>query len=146
MFSFFRRNSQAPADCTAAPEPEDRQRDWLDDMPDDERDRVIENVSRSIVKRGMETPAILFLEAHKPLAFFASQGLVVMSPFTAPFIGMDNVQIASKLIEKRENVELLILRIEELAVERDAAQRAAKQEAARRKKSELSADAAGVEP
>jgi hypothetical protein len=63
----------------------------------------------------METPAILFLEMHKPLSFIASQGLVTTSPLIAPFIGIENVQIASQLLADRKNVELLIDRIEELA-------------------------------
>jgi hypothetical protein len=104
-------------------------RDWTDELSDEERDRVIENVARGAVDRGMATPAILFLEMHKPVSFFASQGLVMFSPFTAPFIGMDNVQVASKLIEKRENVELLIRRIEELSTERDAEEHARRQAA-----------------
>lgn len=103
-----------------------KQRDWLDDVSDEERDRVIEKIAQEVVKRGMDTPAVLFLEMHKPVSFFASQTLVAMSPFTAPFVGMGNVQVASKLMEKRENVELLIRRIEELAAEQDAEARAEK--------------------
>jgi hypothetical protein len=99
---------------------EPKPRDWTDELSDEERDRIIEKVAIGIVRRGMETPAILFLEMHKPVSFLASQSLVVISPFTAPFIGMENVQIASKLMEDRENIERLIRRIEELAVERDA--------------------------
>ena len=101
-------------------------RDWLDDLTDEERDRIVEKVAQSVVRHKMETAAILFLEMHKPVSFMASQGLVVLSPFTAPFVGMENVQLASKLIEKRENVEVLIRRIEELSVEKEAEERSAK--------------------
>jgi hypothetical protein len=103
-------------------------------LADDERDRIIEKIAQETVKRGMETPAVLFLEMHKPVSFFASQSLVVFSPFTAPFVGLENVQVASKLMEKRENVELLIRRIEELSVERNAerdAERKATKQAAK---------------
>lgn len=92
--------------------------EWYAELGPEERDRVIEAVALAVAKRGMETPAILFLEMHKPVSFFASQGLVVTSPFVAPLIGIDNVRVAARLFEKRENVELLIRRIEELAVEK----------------------------
>jgi hypothetical protein len=98
--------------------------DWYEELAPEERERVIETVAQAVSKRGMETPAILFLEMHKPISLFASQGLVVSSPYVAPLIGIDNVRIAARLLEKRENVELLIQRIEELAVEKQDGTRA----------------------
>jgi hypothetical protein len=118
----FRLFGKKDKEATAQPAQETREerppRDWLDELTVEERDRIIEKIAREVKRRGMETPAILFLEMHKPVSFFASQGMVMFSPFTAPFIGMENVQIASKMMEDRENVERLIRRIEELAVER----------------------------
>jgi hypothetical protein len=105
-------------------------RDWSEELSTEERDAWIEKISRGIVARGMATPAVLFLEMHKPLAFVASQGLVMTSGFTAPFVGMDNLQAFTKLIEKRENVELLVQRIEELAEERPGPNRPQKPESA----------------
>ena len=137
MFDRFRKPQGAAPEAAAESKP----RDWIDDLSDEERDRIVEKVAQGIVKKVMETPAILFLEMHKPVSFFASQSLVVLSPFTAPFIGLENVQIASKLIEKRENVEMLIRRIEELAVERDAklaGERKAAKAAKRRRRDEQS--------
>jgi len=96
-------------------------RDWDTDLEPGERDRIIERIADSVVRRGMQTPAILFLEMHKPLSYVASQGVVVLSPLVAPLVGLENLQIASKLMEDRENMELLIQRIEELAEERAAA-------------------------
>jgi hypothetical protein len=75
---------------------------------------ITENFASEIVRRGLTVPAILFLEMHKPLSYIASQGAVVLSPFFIPFIGYDNLRILSRYIEKRENVERLICRIEEL--------------------------------
>lgn len=139
MFRFFRGRTSVTKDpaelsggassvasATTGHEVSPRQRDWLDALTDEERDRIIESVAQGVVRHRMETAAILFLEMHKPVSFMASQGLVVLSPFTAPFIGMENVQLASKLIEKRENVELLIRRIEELSAEKEAEDRASK--------------------
>lgn len=87
----------------------------------EERDAIIEKIATAVARRGMETPAILFLEMHKPLTFVASQGMVVVSPFIAPFVGMDNLSAAAKLLESRDNIELLIARIEEKVASRHSA-------------------------
>lgn len=107
--------------------------DWYEEIGSDERDRVIDNIAQAVAKRRMETPAILFLEMHKPISFFASQGLIVSSPFVAPIVGLDNVRIAARLFEKRENVEMLIRRIEDLAIERQENARARRTRSARSK-------------
>jgi len=101
--------------------------DWYAEVTPEERDRVVETVAQGVLKRGLETPAILFLEMHKPVSFFASQGIIVSSPFIAPFIGLDNLRIAARLLEKRENVELLIRRIEDLSIEKQERQRVERQ-------------------
>jgi hypothetical protein len=93
------------------------------EITEEERDQTIEKWARKIVGKGLETPAILFLEMHKPLTFLASQGLLVGMPFLAPFLGVDIVHKYSKLLERRENVELLIRRIEELAADREEMKR-----------------------
>jgi hypothetical protein len=92
-------------------------RDWDEPLSVEQRDELIDKIASAVVARRMETPAILFLEMHKPLSFIASQGLVVSSPFVAPLVGIDNVQLAVKLLEDRENVERVIRRIEEKALE-----------------------------
>ena len=94
-------------------------REWDTPLSPEERDAIINRIARGIVLRRMETPAILFLEVHRPLSFIASQSLVATSPLIAPFIGIENIQIASQLLADRNNVELLIDRIEELAQGRD---------------------------
>ena len=88
---------------------------WNEDLAPAERDALIEKLASGIVSRGLATPAILFLEMHKPLSFIASQGLIVTSPLVAPIVGLDRVQTATKVLQDRANVERLICRIEELA-------------------------------
>jgi hypothetical protein len=89
------------------------------ELTPEERDRIVESWAQKVVGRGLETPAILFLEMHKPLSFIASQAVIVGSPLAAPFFGFENIHRFSKILEDRKNVELLIQRIEELAAERD---------------------------
>jgi hypothetical protein len=89
-----------------------------DELSDEERDATLERIAQGIVRRGMAAPAVLFLELNKPLSFVASQSLIVLTPFLAPFVGLENVHRYSRLLEKRENVELLIERIEQLEHEK----------------------------
>ena len=90
------------------------------DLSPEERDKMIDELARKIVSKGMETPAILFLEMHKPVAFMAGQSLLVAGPFLAPLFGIEGVNRYSSLLSERGNVELLIRRIEDLSAEKDA--------------------------
>ena len=90
--------------------------DWDADLPDAQRDALIEKMAQIVSRRGLSVPAILFLEMHKPLAYLAGQSIVLGSGFLAPLFGPQNVQQYAKLFESRDNVERLIQRIEELQV------------------------------
>lgn len=87
---------------------------WDASLSPERKDTLLNNLALKVHGRGMHTPAIIFLEMHKPLAFFASQGLLLASGFLAPLIGPQNLQEYCKLLESRENVENLIMRIEGL--------------------------------
>lgn len=93
------------------------------DLSSEERDQLIENLARKIVDRKLETPAILFLEMHKPVAFLGSQALLVASPILAPLFGMEGPEKYSRLFSSIDNVEKLIQRIEDLSEERDSERR-----------------------
>lgn len=101
--------------------PESTHRDIDADLTDAERDELINKIADGIIRRRMETPAILFLELHKPLSFIGSQALIVGSPFFGPFVGVENVHRVSRLMSDRNNIELLICRIEELSTMKKAA-------------------------
>lgn len=89
-----------------------------DELTDEQRDAILERIAQGIVQRGMSAPAVLFLEMNKPLTFVASQSLLVLTPFLAPFVGLENVYRYSRILEKRDNVERLIERIEQLEYEK----------------------------
>lgn len=90
--------------------------DWDADLPEDERDKLIDTLAQKVHRLGMTMPAVLILEMHKPLSFLAGQSMVLGSGFLAPLFGPRNVQKYAKLFESRENIERLIQRIEELSV------------------------------
>lgn len=78
----------------------------------------IERLSGRIVRRGLETPAILFLEMHKPLCFFASQGVLFAMPLLGAFLEPREIEQLARLLDSQENVDRLIARIDELAAAR----------------------------
>jgi len=93
-----------------------------EEITSQERDKWIEKLAQQVVGRGLEVPAILFLEMHKPLTFIASQGLLVAAPVLGAFLGMDRVHHLASFLSSRDNIERLIGRIEELIDQgRDAA-------------------------
>ena len=84
----------------------------LEDIPESEQRELLEKVATWIVRRGLTTPAILFLETGKPLNFLGSQLLIGFSPFIqAIFKGVEYQKFAL-ILEKDANVELLIEMIE----------------------------------
>jgi hypothetical protein len=89
--------------------------DWDRPLEAAERDELIEKIAAAVTARRMTVPAILLLEGSKPLAFLSSQALVVSSGLLAPLVGAANMQKLAKLMESRENIELLIRRIEHTA-------------------------------
>ena len=57
---------------------------WKEPLTEEERETLLDKAAHEIKKRKMETPAILALEMHKPLAFLGSQAVVAFSPFLVP--------------------------------------------------------------
>lgn len=94
---------------------------WEKPLTEEDIEKMIERVADEIGKRGLETPAILFLEMHKPLANVFAHGALAFSPFLMPFLGFERVDRYTQFMASPENVERLIQRIE--------AQRAARAEA-----------------
>ena len=90
-------------------------------LTEEQRDAAIDSIAKKVVDRRLETPAVLFLEMHRPLSFIGSQVVLVAMPLLAPLVGAQRTVDFSKLLRDRANVELLILRIEEMAADRDRA-------------------------
>lgn len=80
----------------------------LEDIPESEQQVLLEKLAHWIVRRNLTTPAILFLETGKPLNFLGSQLLIAFGPFIQAFFKGDQYQKVALILEKDENVELLI--------------------------------------
>ena len=84
------------------------------DVTDEEEERLISNIARLVVGKGLEAPAIMFLEVAKPLSFIASQlAIVVLGPLQWLF-ELEGPKYTG-LFMKRQNVDRIIGRIEELS-------------------------------
>jgi len=86
-------------------------------LSEEEAEKVIKEIASAVVKRGLTTPAIIFLEMNKPITYIAGQGLIVAMPFLAPIFGPERMGRYSRFLQTRENVDRLIRRIEELSEE-----------------------------
>lgn len=87
---------------------------YADGLTEEETEALVDKVAKDIVKRGLQVPAIMMLELHKPLSSVMSQAAVAFAPFAMPFVGFDKYADYTRLASKRENVERLLLRIEAL--------------------------------
>jgi len=86
-------------------------------MNAEEKQALIEKLARAVVKRRMTTPAILFLESVKPLSFVGNQVMLALDPIIKIFATIEDYGKVAALLEDRENIETLILKIEELESE-----------------------------
>jgi hypothetical protein len=75
---------------------------------------VVDRVAEQVVRRGLVTPALFFLELHRPLSFLAGQATHALQPFLAPLFGYQTVQRLARLLEDPANVDRLLERIEQL--------------------------------
>ena len=84
------------------------------DLTSDERE-VLFKLADFVVRRGFTVPAILTLESVKPLNYIGSQALVFLEPFVqAAFKDISKYNTFRRMMEKRDNVERLLQKIEEL--------------------------------
>lgn len=75
----------------------------------------MDKVATMIERRGLETPALLFLEMHRPLFNVTSQATIVFTPLLGPMFGLERVQGFGRLIGDREGMDMLIDRLESSA-------------------------------
>lgn len=87
--------------------------DWLEEMTEEEEAKLIDQIAGIVGKRSLETPAILFLAMHKPLARIGAHGMIAGAPFVAPFLGTDQTAAMARLMATEGGVERLIQRLED---------------------------------
>jgi len=86
------------------------------DLSEAEESKLIDDIARMIVTRGLETPAIMLLEVSRPISFIASQlAVVALGPLLWLF-DLEGPKYTA-LFMKHGNVGRIIDRIEALAKE-----------------------------
>ena len=81
-------------------------------MIDDQK--IISNLAKEIVDRGMSVPAIFFLESTKYLSFIGSQCLVFLGPIATCFINNKKYYNFAEILEKKSNINFLLNEIERI--------------------------------
>ena len=72
----------------------------------------MDQVATMIEKRGLQTPALLFLEMHRPLFHLSSQATIAFTPFLGPLFWLERGQGFGRLLADREGMDLLMNRLE----------------------------------
>ena len=75
---------------------------------------LIEKVALFFAERRMGAPALLFLESMRPLSFVGSQIMYFLAPFANVLLSGNEFEEFAAVMSDRENVQLLIQRIDEL--------------------------------
>jgi hypothetical protein len=84
------------------------------EVPTPGDDEILDRIAAEVVRRGMVTPAVFFLELNRPLSFLAGQTAHVLFPFLAPLLGIGFAREIAELLEDPSNVDRLLDRIERL--------------------------------
>ena len=86
-----------------------------------EDDALLDRLADAVVRRRMETPALMFLEATRPVSFLASQWLHFLEPFATSVFNAGQYRRLARLLEQRGTPEELMQRIETRIAAQNAA-------------------------
>lgn len=101
----------------------------------DEEDAVFDKLAKKVIQRGMAVPAIMFLESIKPANFIMSQVMVFFEPIVQTIFNFRDYDHYRTALEKRESVEILLLKIEDYDAVAHARERRIKKYMKQQKKS-----------
>ncbi|MBC8101585.1 MAG: hypothetical protein H7Z41_03245 [Cytophagales bacterium] len=85
---------------------------WDEPLTEAEREALLDEISAGVCRRGLQTPVIFALEMHRPLAFVASQSMIVLAPMLAPLLGIERIENVSRLLRESGSIDRLIERID----------------------------------
>jgi len=78
-----------------------------DECSDAERE-MVERLADFIVRRGLSAPALMALEAGRPLNFIGSQLLVFLTPFATLVFSRKEYGRFVNLLERRHSIDLIV--------------------------------------
>ncbi len=79
----------------------------------DEEIHLLKNLAEATKKRGLTTPAILFLESFKPMNFIGSQVMVFFKPILSLFADTTTYEKYSEILSRRGSIDKLLEILEE---------------------------------
>lgn len=85
---------------------------YLHEVGSEREEDLLNSLAQRIIAMGLETPAIIFLEMSKPLAYIGGQMLFALYSPVLDASGLDVASDYLRILEKRDNVERLIRKIE----------------------------------
>ena len=92
--------------------------------PLSEADReLLHQLAVAVARRGMVTPAVLFLESLRPLSYMGSQAMIFLKPFLSPLFSTARYDRLAEILERREGIEALVQAIESAASHAEGATR-----------------------
>ena len=94
---------------------------------------IMQKIAAKVVEWKMTVPAILFLESVKPLNYIGAQAMVFFEPFVQTLFNIAEYDTFREMMERRENVERLLQKIEEVDAEALAREKEARRERKSRK-------------
>jgi hypothetical protein len=97
----------------------------VETLSKEERDAIL-RIAERILKSGLVTPAVFFLELLKPLSLLTSHTLVFFGPIITAFVRQDKYYMVTELLEEPKNVEFLISEIERIDQELSTQKKEAK--------------------
>ena len=84
---------------------------------------LLERVADAVVRRGMESPALLFLESMGPMNFLGSQALHFFTPLLDVVFPQRDIERIAQLLDRRDTLTRLATLIDSRADARRAANR-----------------------
>ena len=100
------------------------------------QEEILDKISKKVVQWKMAVPAIMFLESVKPLSYLGSQVMVFFEPFVHALFNFPEYSEFQQMMERRENVERLLQRIEKFDAEAYEEEKKRKKEAKLLRKTE----------
>lgn len=88
--------------------------DTAEEAPRLEELELVNRVAREVVRRRLTTPALAFLEMARPLNFLGAQALHFFAPILTVLFDRREYEMFSHFLERRDAVDRLCSRIEEL--------------------------------
>jgi hypothetical protein len=84
----------------------------VEPMSLEDRDKALDSVVRRVRRYGLETPALFFLEMHRPLASLAGMASFMVTPLFGAFLGLNRVEQYASLIGDADALDTLIARLD----------------------------------